>query len=60
MEPEFGDDTPDDVTTVGDEEVNWDQVEEVAEQIESIQFIPDDQDRLSAAIQWASELSGAV
>jgi hypothetical protein len=58
MEPEFGDITPDDVYTEGDEDVNWDQVDELAEQIEAIQFIPDDADRLAAAKSWVAELNG--
>jgi hypothetical protein len=60
MEPEFGDDTPEDAVSEGDEEVNWDQVEELAEQIEAIQFIGDDQERLKAAEQWVTELNGAT
>jgi len=57
---DFGDITSDDVYTEGDSDVNWDQVDEVAEQIEAIQFIPDDEERLKAAKQWVNELNGAA
>jgi hypothetical protein len=57
---EFGDITSDDVYTEGDEDVNWDQVEAVASQIDSIQAIENDQDRLEAAQIWATELSGGT
>lgn len=58
MEPEFGDITPDDVYTEGDDEVDWSQVDRVASQIESIQEIDDDDERLEAAKAWAAELVG--
>lgn len=56
---EFGDDTPDDVVTAGDDEVNWEEVDVLEEQIEEIEDIDDDQERLEAAIDWAAELEGA-
>lgn len=60
MEPDFGDITPDDVFTVGDDEIDWTRIDEIQEQIEAIQFIPNDQDRLNAAKQWVAELNGAA
>jgi hypothetical protein len=57
---EYGDITPDDVYTEGDDEVNWDQVETVASQIESIEAIDEPNERLEAAKQWVSELNGDV
>lgn len=58
-DPDFGDIEADDVYTEGDDEVNWDQVETVASQIESIEAIEDSDERLDAAKAWASELEGA-
>jgi hypothetical protein len=55
---EFGDITPDDVYTEGDDEVNWDQVDRVASQISSIEEIDDPEERLEAAKAWAAELAG--
>ncbi|MET0786324.1 MAG: hypothetical protein ABWY25_06420 [Paenisporosarcina sp.] len=55
---EFGDSTPDDAYSAGDEDVNWDQVERVASQIESINAIDNPHERLEAAKTWAKELAG--
>lgn len=54
----FGDSSVDDVFTIGDEDVDWSQVEVVAEQIEQIRSIEDDDERLAAAKQWVVELNG--
>lgn len=59
MEPEFGDITPDDVFTVGDEAVDWSQVERLASQIESINAIDDPEERLTAAKNWAYEMESS-
>lgn len=56
--PEFGDITPEDVFTPGDEEVDWSRVEELKTQIDEIQAIEDPEVRLSAAKAWAAELQG--
>ena len=55
---EFGDITPDDAYSEGDEEVDWSQVDRVASQVESIQEIEDPDERLEAAKAWAAELAG--
>ena len=55
---DFGDITPDDVYTEGDDKVNWDQVEAVASQIASIEAIDEPDERLEAAKTWVSELNG--
>ncbi|MET0786498.1 MAG: hypothetical protein ABWY25_07330 [Paenisporosarcina sp.] len=55
---DFGDITPDDVFTVGDEEIDWSDIERLASQIDSIQAIENDDDRLEAAMMWAAELGG--
>ena len=55
---EFGDIDPDDAYSAGDDEVDWSQVDRVAEQIGQIQDIEDDGDRLAAAKQWAADLAG--
>jgi len=57
-EDEFGDITPDDVFTDGDADVDWSQVERVQGQVESIDAIEDDDERLAAAKAWAEELGG--
>lgn len=53
----FGDDTRDDVFTVGDELIDWSRLKEVAEQIAEIQSIDDPDDRLSAAKAWVAEMN---
>lgn len=53
----FGDITKDDVYTEGDELVNWDEVDAVQAQIEFINSIEDDEERLDAAADWAIQLS---
>jgi hypothetical protein len=57
---EFGDMTKDDAYCVGDEEVDWSKVEEVAEQIRSIQAVENDEQRLAAAQTWVAKLNGAA
>lgn len=59
MDPEFGDISPDDVFTVGDEDVSWAEVERLASQIESIDAIEDPEERLTAAKNWAYEMEAA-
>lgn len=55
---DFGDSSPDDTYTVGDEDVDWSKVEKLDSQIQSIQAIEDADERLAAAKSWASELNG--
>ena len=43
---------------VGDDEVDWSQVDTLAEQIQRINAIEDDNERLEAAMRWADELAG--
>ena len=54
----FGDDTLDDVYTVGDDQVDWSRLKEIAEQIEDIRAIEDPAERLAAAKAWVAELNG--
>jgi hypothetical protein len=56
--PEFGDITPDDAFTPGEEEVDWSRVEELKEQIDEIQNIENPDERLQATKEWAARLSG--
>jgi hypothetical protein len=60
MDQEFGDSSPDDAYSEGDEEVDWSQVEKVAGQIDSINAIENDDERRRAAEAQASELNGAA
>lgn len=53
----FGDDTLDDVFTVGDELIDWSRLKEIAEQIAEIQSIDDPDDRLEAAKAWVKKLN---
>lgn len=55
---EFGDFDKDDVFTVGDEEIDWTQLDRLGSQIDSIQAIEDPEARLQAAKDWAAELQG--
>lgn len=55
---DFGDFEPDDAFTVGDEDIDWSEVERVVGQIESIEGIENDEERLEAAKEWASNLAG--
>jgi hypothetical protein len=57
-EIEFGDITPDDVYTEGDEDVDWSEVDLIDSQIQDIQDIDDGDERLEAAKAWAAELAG--
>lgn len=50
---------PDDTYTEGDEDIDWSNVEVVAEQIDAINAIDDPAERLAAAKAWAAELGGA-
>lgn len=56
--PEFGDVTPEDVVTVGDEDVDWSRVEELKGQIDEIQEIENADERLEAAKSLAVALGG--
>jgi hypothetical protein len=54
----FDDINSDDVFTDGDEEVNWDLVDMVDSQIDDINAIEDEDERLAAAKKWVEELNG--
>jgi hypothetical protein len=55
---EIGDIDADDVHDDNDGEVDWSNVEKVASQVESIDAIDYDDERLEAAKAWAAELGG--
>ena len=55
---EFGDIEPEDVAAEEDTDVDWSQVEKLASQIDSIETIERDDERLEAARKWAAELEG--
>jgi hypothetical protein len=55
---EIGDMEPDDAHSDGDEEVDWSQVEKVQAQVDSIDSIEYDDERLDAAKAWAADLGG--
>jgi len=49
--------TPDDAYDAGDSDVDWDQVDVVAQQIDLIEAIEDPDERLAAAKAWAADLA---
>ena len=53
----FGDSTPEDAYSAGDDEVHWARVGEVAAQVAFIDGLTDPAERLGAAKFWAWELS---
>jgi len=54
---EFGDEHPDDAFDPHDEEVNWDNVEQLAADYEQILSIEDDAKRLAAAQAYVTKLA---
>jgi hypothetical protein len=55
---EFGDIDPDDVHDEGDADIDYSQVDAVQEQVDAVNAVEDDEDRLSAAQRWSKELAG--
>jgi len=53
----FGDAEPDDAFCVGDDEVDWSQVEALAVEFARVEAITDDRERLEAAIELTSRLT---
>ena len=57
---EFGDIDPEDLVDEGDVDIDFSNVDAVQEQVDAINAVPDDDERVGAAQRWASELSGEV
>jgi len=59
MSIDFGDSTPDDAFDADDAKVDWSRVAEVQEQVDEINAVTDDQQRLELARTWAQQLGGS-
>jgi hypothetical protein len=58
IEIDFGDIDPDDSVDEGDEATDWSSVDAVQEQVDAINAIEDDDERVAAAQRWSRELAG--